>query len=166
MGCMTFVGGYAVIPVAERELIKKRGWVTMDEIMDYYAIAQITPGIIAVNLSTFIGCKQKGPLGGVLATLGFILPGISFILILGLFFINIAETPVVLHVFAGIRIAVGALVLDMSIKMIRTAVKDPWALILWLIAFSLSVVWKISPLWIITGAGVAGIILYIRKTQK
>ncbi|MDR2135452.1 MAG: chromate transporter, partial [Treponema sp.] len=67
MGILTFGGGYAMVPVVERELIRKKGWVSMDEVMDYYTIAQITPGIIAVNLSTFVGCKREGPLGGVLA---------------------------------------------------------------------------------------------------
>jgi chromate transporter len=164
MGCITFGGGYAMIPVVERELIKKRGWTTMDEVMDYYTIAQITPGIIAVNLSTFVGYKQKGFPGGFLATVGFVLPGISFIIIAALLISNLADIPVVQHAFAGIRIAVGALILDTVIKLVKGVFKDVKALIIYVIAFALSALWKVSPMFLILGAGAAGLVFY--RTKK
>ena len=82
VGVMTFGGGYAMIPVVERELIKRKGWIPIEEVMDYYTVSQIIPGIIGVNLSAFVGYKRKGVLGGVLAPIGFILPGVTFIIIL------------------------------------------------------------------------------------
>jgi chromate transporter len=160
MGCITFGGGYAMIPVVERELIKKRGWTTMDEVMDYYTIAQITPGIIAVNLSTFVGYKQAGILGGVLATLGFVLPGASLVTAAALFISNLADIPVVQHGFAGIRIAVGALILDTVIKLVKGVFKDVKALAIYVIAFVLSAWWKVSPMFLILGAGAAGLVFY------
>jgi chromate transporter len=160
LGCLTFGGGYAMVPVVERELINKKGWVTMDEVMDYYTIAQITPGIIAVNLSTFVGYKQKGPLGGVLATLGLILPGVSAAALIALLIRSFVHIPAVQHAFTGIRIAVGALILDTVIKMAKGIVKDIKALILYIAAFALSALWGMSPALIILGAGLIGLGVY------
>jgi chromate transporter len=175
MGCVTFGGGYAVISVVERELIKKRGWTTMDEVMDYYTIAQITPGLIAVNLSTFVGYKQKGVLGGILATVGFVLPGATLILALALFISNFAEMPVVKHAFAGVRIAVGALILETVIKMVKGIFKDLKSTLIYLIVFAVAVFPKgampfrmlpafiKSPVFLVLVSGLAGIILYRRE---
>jgi chromate transporter len=164
MGCVTFGGGYAMIPVVERELIHKRGWTTMDEVMDYYTIAQITPGIIAVNLSTFVGYKQKGPLGGLLATVGFVIPGVTLITAIALFISSFTDIKAVQHAFAGIRIAVGALILDTVIKLVKGVFKDLKALVLYGIAFVLSFVWNFSPMLLILGAGAAGLFLYRPRT--
>jgi len=160
LGCVTFGGGYAMIPVVERELIKKRGWVTMEEVMDYYTIAQITPGIIAINLSTFIGYKRKGVLGGTLATIGFVLPGIALTVLAAFFIRNIEEYPAVVHAFTGIRIAVGALILDTVIKMVRGIFKDAGAVIIYIAAFALSFVWSVSPMIVILGSGLVGFFVY------
>ncbi|MCL2478079.1 MAG: chromate transporter [Treponema sp.] len=164
MGCITFGGGYAMIPIVDRELIKKKGWVTMDEVMDYYTIAQITPGIIAVNLSTFVGYKRKGPLGGTLTTIGFVLPGICFILLVAYFLRNIMDYPAVVHAFAGIRIAVGALILDTVVKMVKGIFKEWKSLIIYVAAFILSAAWSVSPMLIILGAGVIGLAVYLPAT--
>jgi chromate transporter len=166
LGCITFGGGYAMIPVVERELIKKRGWITMEEVMDYYVIAQITPGIIAVNLSTFIGCKRKGVLGGTVATIGFVLPGVALIILAAFFIRNIEEYPVVIHAFTGIRIAMGALILDTVIKMVKGTFKDPIAIVIYIVAFALSFVWSVSPMIIVLGAGLAGFFAYSVRTRK
>jgi chromate transporter len=163
LGCITFGGGYAMIPVVERELIKKRDWTTMDEVMDYYTIAQITPGIIAVNLSTFVGYKQKGVLGGFLATIGFVLPGVSLIIAAALCISNLAGIPAVQHAFAGIRIAVGALILDTVIKLVKGVFKDFKALVIYIAAFVLSALWQVSPMLLILGAGAAGLVFYRTK---
>jgi chromate transporter len=160
MGCTTFGGGYAMLPVLERELIKKRGWVSMDEVMDYYTIAQITPGIIAVNVSTFVGYKQKGPLGGILATLCFVLPGVAFITAIAIFMQNFAEYPVVQHAFTGIRVAVGALVLNTVLKLLKGVFQDGKAIVIFLAAFSLSAAISASPVLLIAAAGIAGFFLY------
>jgi chromate transporter len=119
MGCLTFGGGYAMMPVLEREVINKKGWITMDEAMDYYTIAQVTPGIIAVNVSTFVGYKRKGGLGGILATIGFVLPGVALVTVVALCLTRFADYPAVKHAFAGIRVAVAALILDTVIKLCK-----------------------------------------------
>jgi chromate transporter len=160
IGVSTFGGGYAMLPILERELIKGRGWVTMEEVMDYYTIAQITPGIIAVNVSTFVGHKRKGPLGGFLATLAFILPGVTLMALIALFIRRFAEYPAVQHVFAGIRIAVGALILDTIIKLVKGVFKNYRALAIFAVALALSAALGLSPVLIVMGAGAAGFLLF------
>jgi len=165
IGASTFGGGYAMLPVVERELITKKGWLTMEEVMNYYTIAQITPGIIAVNLSTFVGVKRKGLLGGVLATAGFAAPGVALMLFVSIFINRFAEYEAVKHAFAGIRIAVGALVLDTVIKLLRGAFKTVRGSVIFLLAFALSAAAGLSPALIVAGAGVAGFFLY-RPSRK
>jgi chromate transporter len=162
-GAMTFGGGYAMVPVLERELIQKKGWTTLDEVMDYYTIAQITPGIISVNVSTFIGYKRKGPAGGIVSTLGFLLPGFTLMIIISIFIQRFAEYPAVQHAFAGIRIAVGALILDTVIELLKGVFKDIKAVIIFILGFSLSAILSASPVFIILGAGTAGFFLYRPK---
>jgi chromate transporter len=166
LGCITFGGGYAMLPVLERELIRKRGWTNMDEVMDYYTLAQVTPGIIAVNVSTFIGYKRKGPLGGIIATIGFILPGIILVTLIAVFLKSFAGIPAVKHAFVGIRVAVGALILDTVIKLLKGIFKDIKGVILFVLAFLFSAVWSASPVLIICAAGVAGFFLYRPKKEK
>jgi chromate transporter len=160
MGILTFGGGYAMIPVVERELINKKGWVNMDEVMDYYTVAQITPGIIAVNLSTFVGCKREGPLGGVLATLGFVLPGVSLITAIAVFLANFADFPVVKHAFTGIRVAVCALILDTVIKLVKGVFKNKKTIAIYIITFALSAVWSVSPMLLIAASGLLGLLVF------
>ncbi|GMO39474.1 MAG: chromate transporter [Termitinemataceae bacterium] len=127
IGCITFGGGYAILPILERELIKKNGWVTMEELTECYAIAQVTPGLIALNVSTFIGCKQRGAIGGIVATFGFILPGVTLIIIISLFLQQFKDIAIVQNAFAGIRLAVGALILCTIVKLVRAFIKIPAA---------------------------------------
>ncbi|MDR0629620.1 MAG: chromate transporter [Treponema sp.] len=164
IGCSTFGGGYAMLPVLERELIRKRGWTTMEEVMDYYTIAQVTPGIIAVNTSTFIGFKRKGFLGGILATSGFVFPGVLFIIGIALFLQNFADYPLVQHAFTGIRVAVGALILDTVMKLLKGIFKDGKALVIFILSFALSAVCNANPVLLVVAAGVAGFFLY--RPQK
>ena len=173
MGSVAFGGGYALIPLVERELIKKRGWITMDEVMDYYTIAQITPGLIAVNLSTFVGFKRKGILGGLLATVGFVLPGVTIIIAAALCIGSFADLPLAKHAFAGIRIAVGALILDTVIKLVKGIFKEKKALIIYIIVFAISIfprgplgmlpAFVKSPVTLVLVSGLAGLLLYRQK---
>jgi chromate transporter len=157
---MTFGGGYAMVPVVERELINRKGWTTLDEVMEYYTIAQITPGIIAVNLSTFIGYKRKGPLGGLIGTVGFLLPGLACMIIISLFIRRFTEYPAVQHAFTGIRVAVGALILDTVIKLLKGVFRDKGAILIFVLSLTIEVVLSASPALIILGAGMAGFLLY------
>ncbi|MDR2210154.1 MAG: chromate transporter [Spirochaetaceae bacterium] len=180
IGISTFGGGYAMVPVLERELIKKRGWITMTEVMDYYTIAQVTPGIIAVNIATFVGYKRRGVPGGIAATGAFILPGILFMTAVSLFISRFAEYAAVQHAFAGIRVAVGALILDTIRKLILELFKKEKApaagekprvkpqgrhvftACVFAAAFLLSVLLSPSPVWIVAGAALAGFVFFRR----
>ncbi|MHC6204266.1 chromate transporter [Breznakiellaceae bacterium SP9] len=166
IGAVTFGGGYAMLPVLERELIKKKGWVTMEEVMDYYTIAQITPGIIAINVSTFIGFRQKGVAGAILATLCFALPGVTIITLVALFIAGFADMELVQHAFVGIRVAVGALVLDTVIKLLKGVFKDSKAVIIFALALGFSAALSASPVLIIACAGIAGFVLYRPRRKR
>jgi chromate transporter len=166
VGVSTFGGGYVIVPVLEREMIKKRGWITMDEVLDFYTIAQITPGIIAVNIATFIGCKRKGVLGGITATIGLLLPGVCLMLLVSLFVKRFAEYPIVQHALAGIRLAVCALILDTSIKLIKGFFKNYKSIIIFIIAFALSAVFSVSPVYVILAAGIAGFFLFSPRSKS
>ena len=163
IGASTFGGGYAMIPILQRELINKRSWINMDEVMDYFTIAQITPGIIAVNVATFVGYKRKGILGGIIATIALIVPGVSLMIIISLFLRRFAEYRFVQHAFTGIRVAVCALILDTLVKLFKGLFKDFRPIIIFLIALVLSLVFSISPVLIILGAGFAVFLLYKGK---
>jgi chromate transporter len=163
MGCLTFGGGYAMLPLLERELVYRKKWVTMDEVMDYFVIGQVTPGIIAVNVSTFIGYKRKGIPGGVLATLGFVFPSLIIITLIAAFLSSFAEFPVVRHAFGGIRVAVGALILDAVIKLYQRGIKDLKSLLPCAAAFFLSVIFKVSPVFMIIAAGIFGFLFFRPK---
>lgn len=163
IGSFTFGGGYAILPILERELIRKKGWATMDEVMDYYTVAQITPGVIAINVSTFIGYKLKGIIGAIISTAAFVSPSCIIITLIAAFLSNYQHVPPVQHAFGGIRVAVGALVLDTVIKMIRGFYRDSRALVLFAVTLGVSVFFSPSPVFVVTGAGIAGFILYRPK---
>jgi chromate transporter len=160
MGCLTFGGGYAMLPVVEREVIARKGWITREEVLDYYTIAQVTPGVIAVNVSTFIGYKRKGVGGGIVATLGFILPGITLVTIIALCVQRFASFPAFQSAFAGVRVAVAALILDTVLKLCKSVFKDRAALIIFILAFALSAFLSLSPVLLILAAGLAGFCRY------
>ncbi|MCL2193610.1 MAG: chromate transporter [Treponema sp.] len=163
IGGTAFGGGYAVVPVLDRELVKKRGWITMDEVLDFFTIAQIAPGVIIVNIATFVGCKRKGILGGIVATTGLILPGIFLMLIVSMFFRYFAEHRVVQHALVGIRLAVCVLMLDVVIKLFKGFFRDYKAIIISVAAFVFSAVFSTNPVFVILGAGLAGLLLYLPK---
>lgn len=159
IGIMTFGGGYAMLPMLERELVDKKKYVTMDEIMDYFAVGQCTPGVIAVNTATFIGYKRKGIIGGIVATLGVITPSILIITLLASVLQMIAGHPIVEHAFAGISVAVCALIVQAVLKLSKSGIKDWLTGVIAAVAFVLSFFFDVSPIFIIVGAGVVGVII-------
>ena len=157
MGSVTFGGGYAMLPIIQREVVEKRGWATEEEVMDYYAIGQCTPGIIAVNTSTFIGYKLKGILGGFVATFGFVFPSIIIITIIAAFIQNFAHLPYVTYAFDGIRACVCALILDAVVKLGKKSVIDKWCLGICVVITILSAFTSLSPVILVVLAGAAGV---------
>ena len=159
VGVMTFGGGYAMIPILEREIVDKHGWATNEELMDYYAVGQCTPGIIAVNTATFIGHKQAGTLGGVIATLGIVFPSLVIITLIAGILTSFADIPAVKSAFAAIRVCVCVLIFNAVLKLWKGAIKDKAALVLFLLVFGLSVFLDISPIVFVVVCAAAGIVL-------
>jgi chromate transporter len=158
IGIMTFGGGYAMLPMLERELVTKRSFVTMDEIMDYFAVGQCTPGIIAVNTATFIGFKRKGILGGIFATVGVITPSVIIITLLASVLQMLAGNEIVGHAFAGISVAVCALIVQAILKLIKSGIKDVLTVIIAVAAFAASYLLGASPVIVIIVSAVLGVI--------
>ena len=168
IGAVNFGGGYAMLPLLDRDLAQDRGWVTTEELMDYFAIGQCTPGIIALNVSTFIGNKQAGILGGVIATLGFLTAPIAIILAISASLRNFAEYPVVQNAFAGIRVCVCVLIVQAVLRLWKRSVVDAFTLGLYLAVFALNAFSSLLPVKIpaavlVLLSGAAGILISLRK---
>jgi chromate transporter len=138
--------------------VEKKQWATEEEILDYYAIGQCTPGIIAVNTATFIGNKQKGILGGILATFGLVLPSLIIITVIAAVLTNFAEIPAVQHALAGIRVAVVVLVGYSVKKLAQTGVRGAFGWCLFVLTFLVSALFGVSPVLVVVLAAVAGIL--------
>lgn len=159
IGIMTFGGGYAMLPMLERELVTKRNYVSMEEIMDYFAVGQCTPGIIAVNTATFIGFKRKGIVGGIFATLGVITPSVIIITLLASVLQLIAGHEIVKNAFAGISVAVCALIVQAILKLMKSGIKDALTAGIALATFLCTFIWSISPILVILVSAIVGVIL-------
>lgn len=159
IGFMTFGGGYAMLPILEREVVDKKKWATSEEILDYYAIGQSTPGVIAINTATFCGYKKGKNIGGILASLGFITPSIIIITLIAGFLKNFSHIAAIQHAFSGIRIAVSALVLYSVIKMLKKNATTPLKFLIFLMTFLALVYFDLSPVIIVIVVASLGIIL-------
>ena len=157
VGVMTFGGGYAMLPILQREIVENKGWATDEELTDYFAIGQCTPGVIAVNTATFIGRKQKGILGGIAATLGVVFPSLIIISILAGLIANFSHLTWVQHAFAGIRVCVCVLIFNAVVKLWKSAVKDAWGWVIFLAVLGVSLFTPVSPVICVLGAAVIGI---------
>lgn len=158
IGALTFGGGYAMLPLIQREIVENKKWSTEKEILDYYAVGQCTPGVIAVNTATFIGYKLKGIIGGIVATLGVIFPSIVIILIIATFLQNFADLAIVQSAFTGIRVAVVALIITTVVKLIKSSIKDYLGVIIAIIAFVISAFIGLSPVYVVIAAALTGFI--------
>ena len=159
IGVMTFGGGLAMLPMLERELVENKKWVKTEEILDYYAVGQCTPGIIAVNTATFVGYKQSKVLGAIFATVGVVFPSVVIISAIAAVLSNFADIPAVQHAFAGIRIAVCALITSAVIKLAKSNVKNLVQIIIAVAAFVIIAVFGASPVVVVIGSAVAGLVL-------
>ncbi len=159
MGVMTFGGGMAMLPILQREVVDSKGWATEEELMDYFAIGQCTPGIIAVNTATFIGQKQRGTLGGILSTLGVVFPSLVIISLLAGVITVFSHLAWVQHAFGGIRVCVCILILNAVIKLLKKAVLDVPTAVIFLAVTLGSYFTPLSPVIFVLLAAVAGIVL-------
>lgn len=166
IGMFTIGGGYAMVPLIEDEIVRKRKWIAQDDFLDLLAIAQSAPGVFAVNISIFVGYKLRGIRGSLVTTLGSVLP--SFVIILGIamFFSNFRDNVIVEKIFKGIRPAVVALIAAPTFNMAKSARINRYTI--WIPIFSALLIWLFgfSPIWIIIGAGVGGYIYGRIKNQS
>ena len=159
VGVMTFGGGYAMLPILQREIVDNKGWATEEELMDYFAIGQCTPGVIAVNTATFIGQKLKGTWGAVFATLGVVFPSLVIISLLAGVIEAFSHLVWVQNAFGGIRVCVCVLIANAVVKLYKKAVVDVPTLVIFLAVASCSVLLSVSPVIFVVLAALAGIIL-------
>ena len=159
IGAVTFGGGYAMLPILQRELVENRDWTTEEELADYFAIGQCTPGIIAVNTDTFIGRKRAGNIGGIVATFGVIAPSLILISIIAALINNFAGILWVQNALAGIRVCVCVFILNAVLKLIKSAVVDKATLAMYIALFLAAVFFDFSPVLSVIVAGILGNLL-------
>lgn len=160
IGSVAFGGGYAMLPILQKEFVEKRHWVNDQELVDYFAVGQCTPGVIAVNVSTFIGHKRKGVIGGIVATLGFVVIPIILLLVIAAFLNHFSEYSLVKNAFAGIRVVVCILILNAIERLWKKSIVNKKALVLFGIIFLLTIFTSISPAILVICAAIVGMIIY------
>ncbi|MCH3950463.1 MAG: chromate transporter [Acidaminococcus sp.] len=156
VGVTTFGGGYAMLSILQREIVEKRHWASEEELMDYYAIGQCTPGVIAINTATFIGSKLYGISGGIIATLGVIFPSILIITAIAVFLVNFASLAIVKHAFNGIRACVTVLIFDSAIKLGKKSLKDNICRVIFFVVLAFALFTDVPTVLLIVLAGVTG----------
>lgn len=170
IGGFTFGGGYAMLPILQRDVVEKKKWATEEELMDYYAIGQCTPGIIAVNVATFIGYRRKGIPGAVFSTLGMVAPSVIIIMAIAALIQNFADILWVQHALQGITVCVCVLVLDTVIKLGKKSLTDGWARIIAAAVLLTALFADIPAAVLVIAAGAAGIVIkqikYVRREGK
>ncbi len=167
IGAFTFGGGYAMLSLIQREVVDNKKWATDEEVLDYYAVAQCTPGVIAVNTATFVGYKQKGILGAVAATFGVVLPSLIIITAIASVLQNFMEYDIVQHIFGGIRVAVAVLIVNAVITMGKKSVKDVLCATLAVLSFIVSIIFSdLSPVFVVLAAALVGLVTMKRGGNK
>lgn len=171
IGLFTFGGGYAMIPLIERSCVEKKGWITHEEMADIIVIAESTPGPVAVNCATYVGLKKKGVAGAVAATLGVVLPSFLIILLISFFLDRFLEIKWVAGAFRGIKAAVGVLIVDAAVRMIRRVEKKPLPLIIIAASFIAMTAIDIfslhvSSVALMLTAALAGLVVYNIRRRK
>ena len=159
VGCLAFGGGYTMLPLLQKYIADKRGWVTVEEITDYYAIGQCLPGIIAVNTAILIGHKRKGYAGMAVAALGMIFPSVVISLIIAVLIQDLLQYEMVVYAFNGITVAVLVLITTAVIKMWKTGIKDIFGLVIFAVTLIVMTQIKISPIFPILAGAVCGIVI-------
>ena len=166
VGVMTFGGGYAMLPILQREVVENKGWATEEELMDYFAIGQCTPGVIAVNTATFIGQKYKGFWGAIFATLGVVFPSLVIISLLAGVIEAFSHLVWVQNAFGGIRVCVCVLIANAVVKLYKKAVVDIPTFLIFLAVALGSLLLDLSPIVFVVIAAVAGVILKVLGGKK
>ena len=170
IGLFTFGGGYAMIAPIENICVDKKNWITHDEMMNITVIAESTPGPIAINCSTYVGYKQKRLPGALAATIGIIIPSFFIIFMISMIFDHFLEIKWVSHAFQGIKLAVGILILDAAVKMLRKMQKKPLPILFMLSSFAAMLLInvfsvRISSIILMLTAGFTSLIIFMIKSH-
>ena len=166
IGAFTIGGGLAMMPMLRRELIDSKGWITEEELIDYYAVGQSTPGIIAVNVSTFVGYKRVGIIGGIAGTLGMVTPSFVIIMLLARFINSVSDYPLAQKALKGINVAVAALLTHVVYSFSKKTIKTPVNFIFMMAAFLCVGLLKLPSYIIILGAiAIACVLVFVRARQ-
>jgi len=161
IGCFTFGGGFAMIPLIEREIVTGKGWVGEEEIIDVFAVSQSIPGAVAINSAILVGYKIAGRMGAFAAALGVVLPSLIIITLIAVFFTAFQDNAIVRAVFAGIRPAVVGLIIVAAVKVGKSSIKDMVGVIIASLTFILVVVLNIHVIFTIIGGAAAGLTIYL-----
>lgn len=165
IGVITFGGGYAMLPILQKEVCENKAWAREEELLDYYAIGQITPGIIAINTATFIGRKTAGWLGGVIATLGMVFPSLIIITLIASFFKEFAHLQIIQHALAGVRVCVVALIFHAVYGLAKKAIDSAELFMIFLLIVFMAFYMKINPvISVITGASIGYILMTVKRS--
>ncbi len=162
IGLFTFGGGYAMLPMLQRETVEKYHWITEEEILDCYAIGQCTPGVIAVNTATFVGARRRGFWGAAAATCGVVTPSLIIITLIAAVLRNLMQFEAVARAFAGIRVAVAALVTMAAYGLIKKGVQDNLGKALFAVVFVLAFFVGVSPVWIVPAVVALGVLMALK----
>ena len=166
IGLFTFGGGYAMISVIENNCVERKQWITHEEMMNMTVLAESTPGPIAINCATFVGYKKAGVIGALIATLGVIIPSFVVIYLISLFLDNFLELTIIANAFKGIKIAVGILILDAAVTMIKKMQKKklPRAILLCACALMLCInifAWNFSSISLMLIAAAVSLVFFV-----
>lgn len=158
IGLFTFGGGYAMLPMLQKEVVDKHGWVTEDDILDYYAIGQCTPGVIAVNTATFVGEHIAGVAGSAVATIAVVFPSLIIITLISTILQSLSQFEIVQNALAGIRVGVAALIVVSVAKLFKKGVKDTLGYIVFAVSLLAIIIFDVSPIWLVLAAAVIGVV--------
>lgn len=158
VGLLTFGGGYSIIPMLEKEAINKYNWLTKEELLDFFAVSQCIPGVIATNMAVMVGNKVKKAPGAIAASVGVVCPSLLIIMLIAAFLQNFADLVIVQNAFWGIRVVVAALIAGVVLSMFKTGVIDKVTFVVFVVVFLCSVLTSLSPVWYVIGAAVCGLV--------
>ena len=163
IGAFTYGGGYSMLPMFQRELVEKNGWLDEEEMVDFFSISQCLPGVIAVNTAIFIGYKHRGVPGGIVAVLGVVLPSVVAISVIAAFLSNFTDIPAVQKAFLGLRICVSVLIINAVFKLRKHAIVDLASVLIFAAVFALAVFTSLHVAILIGVAGICGIAISLLR---
>lgn len=166
IGAVTFGGGLAMLPILKRDLMEAKKWITEEEIIDYFAIGQCTPGIIAVNVATFVGYKKAGIIGAVIATAGIVMPSLITITIIAGFVSNFSDIRWVKKALKGINVAVSALLLRAVLDFGKKTIFDLFTFLIAVFSFTAMFIFKVQGVWIVVGSAFLGWLIQTLKSIR